>query len=318
VHDLVAEFKSFFISTVDVVRLDGNDRILGFGRVTRHELEIGPGVGRGVAGHPPMLNSGQASVTAQRVAAHRLTFDRLFAPYGDPAADERLYRDLADGSTTGSGEQMAAYLAARTTFFDRTVVTALDRGVTQVVVAGAGYDGRPWRYAKPGVRWFELDHPDTQRDKQRRLRRLGIDTDQVTFVPADFTVDQVGPRLAAAGLNPTRTSLMLSEGVAAYLDRPVLAALLQGLAEVAAQHSRLAISLSVATGSPGLAARRAQFQAGVAALGEPARTVLSADDADPLLVAAGWRPVPTSSEDGPARERARKTGLVTAETACPV
>jgi len=34
-------------------------------------------------------------VTAQRVAAHRLTFDRLLAPYGDPAADEALARDVA-------------------------------------------------------------------------------------------------------------------------------------------------------------------------------------------------------------------------------
>lgn len=123
-------------------------------------------------------------MTAQRVAAHRLTFDRMAAPYGDPAADERLSRDVAGGSTTGSAQRMAAYLAARTTFFDRAVVTALDRGVTQVVVAAAGYDGRAWRYAKPGVRWFEVDHPDTQRDKQARLHRLGIDSDQVTFVSA--------------------------------------------------------------------------------------------------------------------------------------
>ncbi len=264
------------------------------------------------------MRDGEASVTAQRVAAHRLNFDRMSTPYGDPTADERLSRDVAGESTTGSAERMADYLAARTTFFDRTVVAALDCGVTQVVVAAAGYDGRAWRYAKPGVRWFEVDHPDTQRDKQRRLQRLSIGTDQLTFVPADFTADQVGPRLAAAGLDPTRTSLMLCEGVAAYLDRPVLVALLQGLAEVAAQRSRLAISLSVATGSPGLADRRAQFQAGVAAFSEPARTVLTADDADPLLMAAGWRPVSIPSEAGPDRERARKAGLVTAEAARPV
>jgi len=233
------------------------------------------------------MRAGEASVTAQRVAAHRLAFGRIPAPYGDPTADERLSRDVAGESTTRSGERMVAYLAARTAFFDQAVVTALDCGVTQVVVAAAGYDGRAWRYAKPGVRWFEVDHPDTQRDKQRRLHQLGIATDQVRFVPADFTVDQVGPRLAAAGIDPTRTSVTLCEGVAAYLDQPVLTTLLQGLAEVAAQRSRLAISLSVASGSAGLADRRAQFQAAVAALGEPAPTILTADDAGPLLVEAG-------------------------------
>ena len=34
------------------------------------------------------VKPGQVSVTAQRVAAHRLTFDRIPAPYGDPAADD--------------------------------------------------------------------------------------------------------------------------------------------------------------------------------------------------------------------------------------
>lgn len=88
------------------------------------------------------MRDGQASVTAQRVAAHRLSFDRVPTPYGDAAADERLSRDVVGESTAGSTEQMAGYLAARTAFFDRAVITALDRGVTQVVVAAAGYDGR--------------------------------------------------------------------------------------------------------------------------------------------------------------------------------
>jgi len=263
------------------------------------------------------MRDGEVSMTARRVAEHRLSFDRVPASYGDAAADERLSRDVAGESRSASGERMVGYLAARTGFVDRAVVTALDRGITQVVVAAAGYDGRAWRYAKPGVRWFEVDHPDTQRDKQSRLHRLGVDADQVTFVPADFVVDPVGSRLVAAGLDSNRTSLMLCEGVAAYLDRPVLIALLEGSAEVAAVGSRLVISLSVATGSPGLADRRAQFQAGVAAVGEPARMVLTADDAGPLLVAAGWAPVSTPPDSGPARERARKAGFLIADRTRP-
>src|SRR6266496_3286996 len=51
-HDLVAESLSFLISTFDVIRVDGNDRVFGCGCVTRHELDVRPGVGRGVARHP--------------------------------------------------------------------------------------------------------------------------------------------------------------------------------------------------------------------------------------------------------------------------
>ena len=86
---------------------------------------------------------GQVSVTAQRVAARRLTFPRAPAPYGEPAADQRLSRDVAGPvAMVDSYSPLTVHLAARTAYFDRTTVRALDGGITQVVVAGAGYDGR--------------------------------------------------------------------------------------------------------------------------------------------------------------------------------
>ena len=101
------------------------------------------------------------SVTARRVAAHRLAFSRVQAPYGAPAADEALAADVAAG-LAAPANRMDDYLAARTSFFDRTVVSAIDRGVRQVVVGAAGYDGRGmgpaggqsvykryWRWAEP-------------------------------------------------------------------------------------------------------------------------------------------------------------------------
>src|SRR5690349_11630138 len=168
---------------------------------------------------------------------------------------------------------MVPYLAARTAFFDRVVVRALEAGVTQVVIAAAGYDGRALRYAKPGVRWFEVDHPDTQRDKRDRLDRLEVVTDHITFVAADFAVDDVAQGLRDAGHEPSRTTLFLCEGVAVYLELDVLGALLHALRVCANDRSRLAISLSVDTGSAEQAHRRARFGAAVAAMGEPARTV---------------------------------------------
>src|SRR5204863_5794277 len=102
--------------------------------------------------------------------------------------------------TIGRGDgPMVRYLAARTAFFDRVVVRALERGVRQVVIAAAGYDGRALRYAKDEVRWFEVDHPDTQADKRERLARLGLRGDEIAFVAADFAHDDVGDGLRAAG-----------------------------------------------------------------------------------------------------------------------
>lgn len=155
------------------------------------------------------MEHGGPSQTARWVAAHRLDFTRVPADYGDPAADHALAVDVAAGRRAPAS-RMHDYLAARTAFFDRTVTGALSHGVTQVVVGAAGYDGRAFRYAKPGVRWFEVDHPATQRDKLQRLGRLGIDASRVRFVEADFTRDPVADRLCAAGLDPGVPTLFLT------------------------------------------------------------------------------------------------------------
>ena len=76
------------------------------------------------------MEEGGPSVTARRVAAHRLRFARIATDYGDPAADEALSADVAAGQVAPAN-RMHDYLAARTSFFDRTVVGSIDRAVRQ-------------------------------------------------------------------------------------------------------------------------------------------------------------------------------------------
>jgi methyltransferase (TIGR00027 family) len=265
------------------------------------------------------MEDGGPSATARQVAAHRLGFTRVATDYGDPAADEALAADVVDGLVVPAG-RMHDYLAARTSFFDRTVTSAIDRGGRQVVVGAAGYDGRSLRYAKPGVRWFEVDHPATQRDKLARLKRLGIDAAGVRFVEADFTRDPLAARLRAAGLDPGAPSLFLLEGIAVYLEPAVLENVLDQFREVAAPGSQLAISVSTSRPAEGI---RARFQAAVAAVGEPARSFFEAGQAEDLLARTGW---PVAAAGGKAHagrkahaggkadsdERRRTAGLLTA------
>lgn len=259
------------------------------------------------------MRAGKASETARRVAAHRLTFERVPAPYGDPSADDGLAADVAGVTAVAPGGSMAAYLAGRTRFFDHAVVGALARGVDQVVIAAAGYDGRALRYAKPGVRWIEVDHPDTQRDKVDRLQRLGIDTDHVRFVAADFAVDDTASRLVVAGLRTDVASLFLCEGVAIYLERPTLESLMCRLRRVAGPHSSLAISLSVSSNSAAESVRRHRFRAAVTALGEPARTVLTPTGVEELLTTTGWRVASGAGTLSQPSDRARAAGLLVLE-----
>jgi methyltransferase (TIGR00027 family) len=248
------------------------------------------------------VKDGTASQTARSVAAHRLEFERVAAGYGDPAADLALTADVAGGQQATPG-RMHEYLRARTAFFDRAVVNSLDRGVTQVVIGGAGYDGRAVRYGKPDVRWFEVDHPATQADKVARVTRLNTDYPDIRFIAADFTADPIAEPLLAAGLDPARPTLFLLEGVAVYLERPVVERVLAAFRRVAADGSELAMSVSTATSTP---EQRARFEQRVASLGEPARSRFSYDEARDLLAATGWRLSPASGSQ-------HATGLLLAQ-----
>jgi methyltransferase (TIGR00027 family) len=240
------------------------------------------------------------------VAAHRLAFERPATPYGDAAADDQLAADIAGAAPVDLNDSMNRYLQARTAFFDRVVIESLDRGVAQVVCIGAGYDGRSLRYAKPGARWWEVDHPATQADKLARLDKLRIDTAHIVFVGFDLRWHGLGSALTSRGLDPDSPSLFVCEGVAVYLDHAVLEYLLRGLRTLAVAHSLLAMSAATTASSDNHAARRRRFQRAVAALGEPVRNSLTSERMAQLLDETGWRLQPGSG-------RARQAGLLLAE-----
>ena len=196
-------------------------------------------------------------------------------------------------------------MAVRTVAIDQAV---RESAPSQVVIMGAGLDGRAWRM--PELRdalVFEVDHPDTQRDKLERLERLDIKTGHITFVAADFGDDGLGAIVTGAGFRPDVPALFLCEGVAIYLERPVLESLLRELRGIATDGSLLAISLSVTSSSAAESVRRQAFRTAVAAMGEPARTVLRPDELDSLLSTTGWTLRTTQSE------RARLAGLLVLE-----
>jgi methyltransferase (TIGR00027 family) len=237
------------------------------------------------------------------VAAYRLGFERLGAPAtGDPDADDRLAADVAAGVTVDRSSPMGRYLQARTAFFDRVTVNALSRQVAQVVVVGAGYDGRSLRYRAPGARWFEIDRPVTQDDKRTRLARLGVATGHVAFLGRDLAEEGLSAALVGSGFEQDAAALFLAEGVVPYLDPGTLRTVLHELRSVAAPGTRLALSLRSSGADPG---ERARFDANVAALGEPAVGPVTADDGEVLLAECGWRPVDLT-------ERARAAGFVVA------
>jgi len=259
------------------------------------------------------MDEGQVSMTARRVVAYRRSFERVVTDYGRPDADLLLADDVAAGIEV-EPTPMARYLRVRTAFIDGVVTRAIEAGTTQIVAVGAGYDGRCLRYAKPGVAWFELDHPDTQRDKRARLDRLGIDTAGVGFAAVDFVAGDVGAALERAGHDAALPTLFTCEGVAGYLDTDVTAALLRTLARRAAPSSRLAITLSIVPDTPAGELARERLDAAVSGVGEPLRSALARNAIDPFLADAGWLVSRCVDPAGsPLAESTRTSAFVVAE-----
>ncbi len=234
------------------------------------------------------MKPGEPSMTARRVAAHRIAFPRVEAPFGRPDDDQRLQESVAAGVSVDPTTTMARYLRVRTAFMDRAAVDAIVGGTPQVVVVGAGYDGRALRYADPRMRWFELDHPDTQRDKRAWLEELHLADDAIGFAAADFLHDDVGAALATAGHDPSVPTCFLCEGVAAYLPLDVLAGLLVALRGVAAPGSTLEITISIEAPAGAETPTQGGLGRAVAAMGEELRSSLPRAHLTTWFADRGW------------------------------
>ena len=138
---------------------------------------------------------------------------------------------------------MADLIALRTAAIDTAVRDAIAGGATQLVILGAGYDGRAWRMPElAGVRVFEIDHPATQGDKRRRLSELPPPLGVVSFVATDFERESLGAGLDRAGHDRASPTCWVWEGVVMYLSREVMRATLAGIAGRSAPTSTLIVN----------------------------------------------------------------------------
>ena len=197
----------------------------------------------------------------------------------------------------------------RTQCIDSELAEAIGRGVEQVVLLGAGYDGRALRFAGASTRWLEVDFPSTQSDKRRRLSALGVSPVGVTYVPLDLMEDDLEAALEGAGHDAAAPTFFLAEGLVPYLTLEAVAAMLHALRARAAVGSVLVATFYVSPEPNDLlkawyGARNIFFRA----IGEPRRSSYRPDDPEKLYVVTGWKV--TRAKSGPASRIDRAARLL--------
>jgi len=204
------------------------------------------------------MNERAASSTAVLVCQGRATADGRYAVgrFSDPVARELLDpadhvvvdRVRADRVPTEAADRVAYEMVRRTglTMVPRTIsIDAAIRGHAsgQLVLLGAGLDARAWRMPElAGATVFEVDHPASQQDKQRRIGGLVPMAGRVVPVAVDLAGERLGPSLARAGFDRQAVTTWVWEGVVPYLTAGEVRATVAQIAEQSAPASRLVVN----------------------------------------------------------------------------
>lgn len=117
--------------------------------------------------------------------------------------------------------QLRLHVVIRSRYAEDRLALAVEGGVRQCVILGAGYD--TFAYRQPAwareLTIFEVDHPASQRDKRTRLEAVGIELpDNLRFAPIDFERTSLSDGLRAGGLDETRPAFFSWLGVMMYLE----------------------------------------------------------------------------------------------------
>ena len=140
------------------------------------------------------------------------------------------------------------YMVARTSHFDAAFIDALTNQVPQIVLLGAGYDSRAYRFDRlnTATKIFELDISPTQDRKKKCLKKASIPIpQQTTLVPINFNEETLESVLEKAGYDNNQPTLFLWEGVSYYLEPESVATTLEFVAHTLHPESVIAFDYVV-------------------------------------------------------------------------
>lgn len=178
--------------------------------------------------------------SALKVAVQRAAHQLLDRPLvlDDPVAltildaeEIQALRDNLETFRQPTSLGMRSSVVVRSRLADDVWAAAIERGVRQYVVLGAGLDTTAYRHPDAPGRLFEVDLPATQTWKQTRLREAGIAVPpSLRFVPVDFESVGLAEGLARAGFDADAPAVFSWLGVTMYLDEAAVAETLRFIA----------------------------------------------------------------------------------------
>jgi methyltransferase (TIGR00027 family) len=242
------------------------------------------------------MKDSTASITAKICAYTRAPSNDSKAVFNDYLAPalltshdhrdiERILKGRAQG---GAGAAFASVPLTRSAWAEGHLTCfAAGRERVQYVILGAGLDTFAWRNRDPRIRVFEVDHPDTQREKRSRIASLSWQSaSAVTFTGVDFNRDSLASRLLESGFDPRYPSFFTILGVAYYLPFEAFSRTVSEISKIAGAHSRLLFDFQIAGYERMRTAR--ELSDFTAELGEEMARGYTVSEVEALLFEQGW------------------------------
>ena len=168
-----------------------------------------------------------ALMIARQRAAHQLLDHGSILD--DPFALKILREDEKDVRQFANGHPLASigrlFTAARSRIAEDALSRAVERGIRQIVILGAGLDTFALRnpHGARQIRIYEADHPATQAWKRQRLAEAQIALPAwLVLVPVDFERDDLGEKLVAEGCQQNSPVFFTWLGVVPYLTQEAI------------------------------------------------------------------------------------------------
>ncbi len=185
----------------------------------------------------PHEPSRTALLIARQRAAHQVLDHG--AILNDPFVLKMLHDDEKDVEQFANQHPLASigrlFTAARSRIAEDALSGAVERGIRQIVILGAGLDTFALRspHGARQIRIYEVDHPATQAWKRQRLAeaQLAIPSG-LNFVPVDFERDDLGEALSGAGFQQNSPAFFTWLGVVPYLTQDAVGSTLDYMGSI--------------------------------------------------------------------------------------
>lgn len=230
---------------------------------------------------------------------HLLFEDALAVPILGKGALRKI-REATARYHAPDARALRSRIALRSRYAEDQLLSAIQRGISQYVIVGAGFDTFSLRQPKwaNDLLIVEVDHTATQGHKLSLIAEAGLSVrDNVKFAQIDFESETLEDGLLRNGISSARNTFFSWLGVTMYLTREAIDATLLSMSQFPVGSQVVLTFAEPPTSSPVVKAIAARVAEHVESIGEPFLSYFEPEAVRAMLVAAGFASVELLSAD---------------------